>query len=246
MLKQIMYGLLLATACGAAAPATKPSQDSAVDWLFGQSKDAPAAKPEDDHRPTSEPASPLEGEKVDEDMRVGTMLTSDSEKIHGHFYHTAGKPFRIWVESEGEYKDIPFNMIKSLEAKVLWEREQQEWHFKASGSDIKEYTGKTYPARETEYTATLLDGRTITGAMVEPLYQIEGDEQKLYTLNKRDKGKVGQSLKDLVYVMKVEFEDLPNKPAPTHLHLRKRPATQPAETPVEKPVAAPKAVFEDQ
>jgi hypothetical protein len=89
---------------------------------------------------------------------------------------------------------------------VLWERDEKEWHFKESGSDIKEFNGKTYPNRETQYTFTLLNGQTLSGGVVEPLYLQTPDGPVLFALHKRDKGEVGQTLKQLVYVKSAEFK----------------------------------------
>ncbi len=114
---------------------------------------------------------------------------------------------RVWVEAQKEYKDLPFASIQSIDAQVVWEREEQEWHFKESGSDIKEYSGKTYPARETQYQITLNSGKTITGGVAEPLYLMTPDGHETYALHKRDKGELGQSLDELVYVKHVEFEN---------------------------------------
>ena len=135
------------------------------------------------------------------------MVLSNGEKIHGLIAHTARKPVRIWVEEEKEYKDVPFALVQSIDAKVVWERQEKEWHFKESGSDIKEYSGKEYPAREMQYQVTLKSGKTITGGVVEPLYLIMPDGNVTYVLHKRDKGELGQSLDELVYVKHVEFDD---------------------------------------
>ncbi|MDB5330793.1 MAG: hypothetical protein JWP03_1944 [Phycisphaerales bacterium] len=205
--------LLLAPVAFAAepnGPATKPAADADVDWVLGQGK--AAAKQKADSGPASRPSSPFTGKK-DDNVRPGTITLSNGEKISGKLAHTADKPFRVWVESEGEYHDIPYKLIGSVEAKVLSERDEKEWHFKESGSDIKEFTGKSYPVRETQYTLTLVNGQTLTGGIVEPLYLETRDGQITFSLLKRDKGVVGQELRKLVYVKHVDFAEA--KPADT-------------------------------
>jgi hypothetical protein len=142
---------------------------------------------------------------------MGTLTLSNGEKIRGRLSHTAEKPVRIWIETEKEYRDIPFKLIASFEAKVTLEYDEKEWHFKESGSDIKEFTGKSYPCRETSYTLTLVNGQTLTGGIVEPIYLQGRDEAYTFSLLKRDKGKVGQTLKELIFVKRVDFDDA--KPA---------------------------------
>lgn len=198
--------LVVAAACAialAAGPATEPDQ-SDLDYLLSQSKNA-ATQPAD-AAPATQPASPFGSAQADE-ARAGTMLLSNGEKIYGLIAHTARKPVRIWVAEQSEFKDVPFALIRSFEAKVIWERDEQEWHFKESGSDIKEYSGKTYPARMTEYVVTLEDGTSITGGVVEPLYLSTRDGPVTFALHKRDKGEVGQSLDQVVYVKRVDFTD---------------------------------------
>jgi len=182
-----------------------------MDWLFDQATTAPATQPENPAQPTSQPTSPLNNASNQDDSRQATLTLSNNEKIKGRFATTFGKPVRVWSEGDMDYKDIPYNLIKSLEARILWERDQEEWHFIESGSDIKEYTGKTYPARELEYIVTLINGQRVTGGIVAPLYLRTGERDKTFVLHKRAKGDVGKKLKDLVYVKRVEFAEEPSR-----------------------------------
>jgi hypothetical protein len=192
----------MATMAVRAAP--PPTSDPTMDWLLSQQAPAPAAT-----QPTTHPATmPLTGEAI-EGGRPGVVEMSDGTRVGGQITTTAEKPLRVWVEADKQYQDIPFALVRSIEAKVLWERDEREWRFAASGSDVKEYSGKTYPARETSYKLTLRDGQTIEGAIVAPLYvREEGQEQsRTYVLHKRDKGEVGQTLPQLLYVKRVTFSD---------------------------------------
>ncbi len=134
------------------------------------------------------------------------MLLSDGTTIKGKIATTTDKPIRIWVEKEKDYEDVPFDQIASAQGKVLWERDEKEWNFKETGSDIKVYSGRTYPARQMQYAFTLTDGTIIEGDVVAPLYFTASDgKTKTYVLYKRDKGEIGQGLKDRVYVKSVTF-----------------------------------------
>jgi hypothetical protein len=197
---------ILLAAAPTTAPTSQPS-DSATDWLLNAATSQPTAA----SQPASDtPAvSPLVAKGLtDPDQRHGTITLSDGTKITGTIATTAGKPLRTWDEQAAEYRDMPMRLVKSIKAQVLWERDEDEWRFKESGSDIKIDTGKTYPSRETTYIITTTDGKTIKGSIVAPLYtrSDQGDEQT-YILHKRDKGNVGQTLKDLVYVLEVNFDD---------------------------------------
>jgi hypothetical protein len=189
---------------GSPPAATTAPSDSTVDWLLSQRSPAATRPSAASTQPTT---SPLVSHGDDEgNAREGTIELSDGTSIRGRIATTAEKPVRVWVEAEKQYEDIPFSLIKTIEASVVWERDEREWRFKASGSDVKEYSGKTYPARETSYKITLSDGQTVEGGVVAPLFVTDGEgNSKTYVLHKRDKGEVGQTLGQLVYVKRVSL-----------------------------------------
>jgi len=173
--------------------------------ILGLSAKAPATQPD----PATQPAvnTALKNQAEDEQSRPGTITMSDGKMIKGKIATTADKPIRIWVEKEKDYEDVPIDQIASAEVTVLWERDEKEWNFKETGSDIKVYSGRTYPARQTQYSFTLTDGTIIKGDVVAPLYVTTDDgKTKTYVLYKRDKGEIGQKLTDRPYVKTVKFE----------------------------------------
>ena len=182
-------------------PTTQPA-DPTMDWLLGQSK--PATAPTT--APTSQPARVFD-DKPDRNERSGEVTLSDGKTVKGLISSTPDKPLRLWDEKASKYIDIPFHSIASMEAVVIWEREEPEWRFKESGSDIKIFTGKSYPAHELVYKVTLSNEQIIEGGIVAPvkIRQEAGIVSKV--LHKRDKGNVGQTLKDLVYIKKIVFAD---------------------------------------
>lgn len=192
--------ILLASLAGCLMTLQGRAADDTLDWLLNQPAPAPSTQP------ATRPATPFAERQKNPEARTGTILLSSGEKIRADIATTREKPIRIWDEQEKEYRDVPFALIKSIEAKILWERNQEEWHFPESGSDKKEFTGKTYPARELLYTVTLINDQSITGGIVAPLYAAAGENTLTVVLHKRQKGEVGQTLKDLVYVKRVELE----------------------------------------
>jgi hypothetical protein len=210
------FCILHSSFCISAPPATKPA-DPSMDSILGLSK-----KPAADAKPDSAAAAPqpgktpLKDQAADDQSRAGEITFSDGTMVKGKIATTADKPVRIWVEKEKNYEDVPFDQIDKAEAEVLWERDEKEWNFKETGSDIKVYSGRTYPARQTQYTFTLTDGTVIKGDVVAPLYvTTEDGKTKTYVLYKRDKGEIGQTLKDRPYVKSVSFgkEAATTKPA---------------------------------
>ena len=188
-------------AASATAPTTAASPDAATDYLLNAA--APMTAPA---RATTMPTtSPLTERTTDVQTRQGIITMSDGQKIAGDIATTAGKPLRVWDEQAGEFRDLPIQTIASITAQVLWEKEEPQWRFKESGSDIKIETGKTYPSRETAYRFALTDGSIVTGGVVAPLMIRVDGQSTTYILHKRDKGDIGQTLGDLKFVKSVEF-----------------------------------------
>ena len=188
----------LLVACAAAGPATR---DATAD-ILGLS--APAT------RPTAPPAtlpSVFKPSADDGETRTGTVTLSDGTTVTGRIATTAEKPIRIWVPEEKQYEDVALSQVATAEAHVVWERLDPEWDFKQSGSDVKVYSGRTYPARETTYAVTLTDGTVLSGGVVAPLYVTTADgKTRTLVLHKRDKGPAGRALAALVYVKRVELK----------------------------------------
>lgn len=174
------------------------AQDETLEWVMTHATTTPVTMP-------AAPATrPLTKPSQAQDLS-GSIKLSDGSTITGPISTTPGKPLRIWVEQQHEYLDVPLDQVRLIEASVLWERMEREWHFIASGSDVKEYTGRTYPARELQFTFTLQDGRKITGGTVTPLYVQQGEQQRLIVLPKRQKGEIGTELGSLLYPKTVEI-----------------------------------------
>lgn len=194
--------------CGlAASPAlaqtTQPA-DTTMDWLLDQAEPAPATQPVGE---SDQPESPLTRPDGAE-ARSATITLSDGSTLRGPVSTTPDKPIRIWDDRNETYRDIPFQLIRSLQAHVLWERDEPEWRFIDSGSDIKEQTGRTYPARELQYTVTLVNDQTLRGGIVAPLYfqpLADNDRRQTLVLHKRQKGNPGETLEQLTYLQKVEL-----------------------------------------
>ncbi len=190
------FALLLAIV----AQATQPV-DPTMDWLLDQAGPASAST----QPAATQPASPF-GEKPVAGERTGTITLSDGKVVRGTIRTTPGKPIRMWNEERQAFVDLPMDSIQSMEAVILWERDEPEWRFKESGHDEKIYTGKTYPARETQYRVILSTGDTLTGGIVAPLYVTADGKSNQFVLYKRSKGDVGKTLAELVYVRHVALD----------------------------------------
>jgi hypothetical protein len=203
-----LFAIISILLSAATQPSTQPASqpaDPTMNWLLSGAATAPATQSDDDL--TTQPAVLISADTALEQSRPGEITLSDGSVAKGRLSTTLRQPLHVFVAEAAKYVDVPFAQIKSIEARVVWERQDQVWNFAASGSDIKIYSGKTYPNRMTAYVLTLKDGTTVAGSVAAPIYLDDGSGRHIYILHKRDKGEVGQALTDLVYVKMVRFSD---------------------------------------
>lgn len=153
-----------------------------------------------------------------DDAVPGYIELSDGTVVAGAIYMTRDKRLKIFDSTLQRQREIPLDRVKQIECIVVSERMEKEWRFKETAADVKEYTGRTYPAREYRHRITLDDGRTIEGPISEVLYvrpktsqsssqgrQTPSVEPQRFILYKTHKGPLGSDLKSLVYVKAVKL-----------------------------------------
>jgi len=153
-----------------------------------------------------------------EDVVRGYIELSDGSILFGRIYLTRDQRLKIFDEQLQRQREIPLQVVKQIECDVKREWMEKEWRFKETTSDEKIYTGRSYPVREYIHTITLNDGRTITGPLsailyVQPQYydppppdgHRSKPKEERWILNKRNKGEIGEDLKSLIYVKRVEL-----------------------------------------
>jgi len=155
---------------------------------------------------------------VRDDAVPGYIELSDGTVVAGAIYMTRDKRLKIFDSTLQRQREIPLDRVKQIECIVVSERMEKEWRFKETAADVKEYTGRSYPAREYRHRITLDDGRTIEGPISEVLYvrpessqsssqdrQNPSVEPQRFILYKTHKGPLGSDLKSLVYVKAVKL-----------------------------------------
>lgn len=157
---------------------------------------------------------------VREDAVPGYVETSDGAVHPGQVYLTRDKRLKIFDEKLKRQREIPLRAVVQIECKVKRQWMEKEWKFKEAAKSEKVFTGRAYPAHEYLHTVTLRDGRTITGPLsaivyVRPHAYVPTKpgayrtpvKPERYLLHKRNKGKIGEELKSLVYVKLVKLGD---------------------------------------
>ena len=90
---------------------------------------------------------------------------------------------------------------------------EPDWRWLKEGSDQKIFSGKKYPNLDLAYQFTLLNDQTIEGPVLAPIYTVDGQKTRTLALYKKYKGKLDETLKDLVYIKTITLT--PADPAAT-------------------------------
>ncbi len=141
-----------------------------------------------------------------QDAVPGYAELSSGLKVPGHIYTTRAKRLKVYNLERQIYEYVPVPALESIEAVVEWARMDNQWRFKEAGSTEKVYTGKSYPVRMLKWRLTLRNGHEIVGHILgQPLYVEHNGKRERFVLHKRQKGPLGDTLDDLVYVREVVF-----------------------------------------
>ena len=139
------------------------------------------------------------------EWRKGTVKFSSGRTVKGKVYILRNKLY-VYDLSAQDRRNISVDNVKRIETLVRDEKMARKWFFKESGSDEKIYTGKRYPVRRFYVRITFHDGSTLRGPPIgRTIYVQTDDGRENYKLTKKQEGKVGEKLKDLVYVKSITF-----------------------------------------
>ncbi len=195
----------LVLASGVSSPpsgsASKPASN--LDYWLSQ------AKPTTTSRPASRPSEINPFGRTDRfsrsDALPGAMILSDGKILPGGVFTTRDKDWEVWSASKKRWRHIPPIVVLSIRAVVVEEGMEKEWRVKDMGRNERVFTGRAKPTRRLLWRFHLIDDSYITGAVKgQPLWvESAGKRHGPFVLHERTKGKLDQTLKDLVYVKRV-------------------------------------------
>ena len=139
------------------------------------------------------------------DVQPGYLLLSTGEELPGRIYLTRDKRLMVTLEADDTHVRIPWGAVRRIDCLVAEEHVEREWRWKENASNVKIYTGRTYPWRLYTHKIKVKDGRVVAGKMDAVIYmKVEGEsKRRRFLTHKRDKGTWGDRPKDLVYVKRV-------------------------------------------
>ncbi|KPK65295.1 MAG: hypothetical protein AMK73_03320 [Planctomycetes bacterium SM23_32] len=135
-----------------------------------------------------------------------TVELSDGTVLEGGVHVTDGAVI-IHNEAQGRRYTVRAAEMARLEQTIERQSMEEKWLFRESGLDDKVYTGQVYPVRHYTTRITFHDGRQLEGHIVAKTLHVKtGDGTQRFILRRKDEGKVGQTLEDLLYVRSVTFQ----------------------------------------
>ena len=142
-------------------------------------------------------------------VRHGTVELSDGRVLTGKVWTTLRTPFRVWLENIKQYRDMDMRLIKSIHVKIIRANLIRQWRWQQEGSDIKVYSGLTKPRISFAYRFTMVNGKTVTGTLIAPLYVRTAHHRYNLLMYKRIEGKLGEKIGGIIYVKAVHLKVTP-------------------------------------
>ena len=168
-------------------------------------------------------AKPIVPQQVlQREVRSGKVLLSDGTVVAGGLYLKGKRRrLRVWDKLARKYRNVQLGELSKIEVLAVRERVEKEWRFKEEGSDVKVFTGRTFPRIDFELKLTFSDKRKRECRIAQgtPLYlRAKDGKSRRFLIQPYLKGEVaGQMPAELLYLKKVVFgaqaEELKAPPA---------------------------------
>ena len=154
--------------------------------------------------------------------RPGKVEFSDGSSLVGNISLTPGSELKLHLDNQ--VRTLAFDHVREISMVPEKETLEQNYRFPEAGKAIRVVDGKPYPVCFLKTTVALAGGENLAGHLYTTVFYIEtGENAKKVLLLAKQRGKEGEALKDLVYPVKVSFQDPGGAPG-TVARLKLRPA----------------------
>ena len=199
--------LLVGAALALSLPTARSDEADLQDLLHNATTaTAPAGELSSNSDPQNDPLG-TRRETAPRGARIGVVTLSTGKKYEGQVWTTLETPLRVWLKEKKTYRDIDFSLIRQIDVVVVAAQMEDDWRWLKEGSDQKIYSGKKYPNVELAYKLTLLNDQLVEGAVVAPIHVFDGQKNHSLALYKKYKGKLDETLNDLVYIKAVSLRE---------------------------------------
>lgn len=140
-----------------------------------------------------------------EDSVKGFLLLSNGDRVDGHVRLTRDAVLKFTHTDKKKILRIRLDEVTHIEQHPTLERMEKEWRWVENANDEKVYTGREYPMRKLETIIHMKKGRTLKGLLMALIFVDNENGSRRFVLHKRQKGKPGTKMSDLIYVKTVDF-----------------------------------------
>jgi hypothetical protein len=132
---------------------------------------------------------------------------SDGRRISGRLSLMGSRPLVITPTGKKHQQKILLSDILTLTQIVREQKMNRPWFYKESGKVEKMYLEGTYPFINFTSEIVLTSGKVIRGDIVSAAFRFKGEGPGKLFLTRQIKGKVGEKMDDLVYPLKITFNN---------------------------------------
>ena len=132
---------------------------------------------------------------------------SDGSTVSGRLSLMGSRPITIHLQKDKRARErkIELSDIVLLTQKLEKATMERPWMYRESGKTDKVYLDGSYPLLQFETELLLISGEVLRGHLISIPFRFRGGGRSKLFLNRQIKGKNGQKIEDLTYVVKVSF-----------------------------------------
>jgi hypothetical protein len=162
----------------------------------------------------------------------GEVYLSDGTVLVGWLSLSYGKQLELYDPAAKRWRRLHLSELTRVDASIRSEELEREWRWKEGGSDVKVYTGRGYPRRWLDHTCRLKNEESFLGHLNGAVLHVtvpakkeskdtakkdarkkdskpevaptnKGPLKTRFILRQYERGKLGTTLKGLVYVKSI-------------------------------------------
>ncbi len=155
-----------------------------------------------------DPPNPFGPREAEQPEAVdGKLVRSNGDVVRGSIFLTRDKRLELFCDAEKKWYKLKLEDLSSLEWVVEFEKEEKEWRWKESGSDVKVLTGRVKVDRRYKTVATRRDGTKLEGHIRGTVVYVRtaSSAKRKFFLYWNHPSDFDQKPEDLIYVKEIRF-----------------------------------------
>ncbi len=156
----------------------------------------------------AEPPNPFGVKKAPRPEAVpGKLVRSDGAVHRGRIFLTRDKRLELYCDSEKKWYKLKLADLAGIKWVIEFEKEEKEWRWKESGSDVKVLTGRKKIDRRYKTVVTRKDGKKVEGHIRGTVVYVQPEKgkKKKFFIYWNHPSNFDQKPADLIYTKEIHF-----------------------------------------